>query len=278
MRKRMNSAEGAIGELNMVEAWWDRNSAIGAWQYSIPPDAGQATIDWDRFQGRAPKVPFDAMRIFRWRNYQDYGTGVAGDLFVHLFSGMHYVTGAIGPTRVYATGGLRFWNDGRDVPDVMLGLYDYPKTDNHPAFNLALRVNFVNGAGETSGFRFVGSEGIMTIDCGVTVAKQPRESEPGYTIDTFAKATREQFLEQYRKEHPQPPATADAMRPEDEEEYLPPPDTAIIWIITAISGLPFARASRSWKTRCSGSAPRARRCCPTSVTSNTGLSNGIRQA
>ena len=185
---------------------------------------GEATIDWDRFQGRAPKVPFDPKRIFRWRNYQDYGTGVAGDLFVHLFSGMHYVTGAIGPTRVYATGGLRFWNDGRDVPDVMLGLYDYPKTDKHPAFNLALRVNFVNGAGETSGFRFVGSEGILTIGSGVSIAKQPRESEPGYTLDTFAKATREQFLEQYRKEHPQPPATADAMLPQDEEEYLPPPD------------------------------------------------------
>ncbi len=215
-------AQGAIGELNMVEAWWDRNDAIGAWQYSIPPDASPATIDWDRFLGRAPKVPFEPVRLFRWRNYRDYGTGVAGDLFVHLFSGMHFVTGAIGPTRVYSTGGLRFWKDGRDVPDVLLGLYDYPKTEKHPAFNLALRVNFVDGAGESSGFRFVGSEGIMTIGNGVSVSKQPRDAEPGYTIDTFTKSTQEEFLKQYREKYPQRRANADSMRPNDELRYSPP--------------------------------------------------------
>jgi len=213
---------GAIGELNMVEAWWDRNSAIGAWQYTIPPDATEQNIDWDRFLGRAPKVPFQPIRLFRWRNYQDYGTGVCGDLFVHLFSGMHFVTGAIGPQRVYATGGLRFWKDGRDVPDVMLGYYDYAKSDKHPAFNLALRVNFVNGAGETSGFRFVGSEGIMTIGGGVTLSKQPREAEPGYTIDTFPKATQEEILAKYHEKYPQQRPTADAIRPVAEEKFFPP--------------------------------------------------------
>jgi predicted dehydrogenase len=161
-------------------------------------------------------VPFEPMRLFRWRNYRDYGTGVAGDLFVHLFSGMHFVTGAIGPSRVYATGGLRFWKDGRDVPDVLLGLYDYP------GFNLALRVNFVNGAGETSGFRFVGTEGILKIDDGVTVSKQPRESEPGYEINTFSKKVQEQFLEKYLKQYPKTAANADSIRPKNEDKYMPP--------------------------------------------------------
>jgi predicted dehydrogenase len=214
---------GAIGQLNMVEAWWDRNSAIGAWQYSIPPDATPDNIDWDRFLGRAPKIPFEPTRLFRWRNYRDYGTGVAGDLFVHLFSGMHFVTGAIGPTRVYAAGGLRFWKDGRDVPDVSLGLYDYPQTARHPAFNLALRVNFVDGGAENSGFRFIGTEGILAIGNGVTVSKTPREAEPGYTIDTFPKATQEQFLKKYYEEHPRATPTADAIRPQVEDRYLPPP-------------------------------------------------------
>ena len=212
---------GAIGQLNMVEAWWDRNSALGAWEYSVPPDATPATIDWNRFLGRAPKVPFEPVRLFRWRNYRDYGTGVAGDLFVHLFSGMHFVTGAIGPTRVYATGGLRFWKD-RDVPDVLLGLYDYAASDKHPAFNLALRVNFVDGAAESSGFRFIGSEGILSIGNGVTVSKQPRETEPGFTIDTFPKAVQERYMKDYREKYPQVRPTADAIRPEAEDKYLPP--------------------------------------------------------
>ena len=213
---------GAIGELNCVEGWVDRNSAIGAWQYSIPTDASPSTIDFDRFLGRAPKVPFDPVRLFRWRNYRAYGTGVGGDLFVHLFSGMHYALDSVGPTRVYATGGLRFWKDGRDVPDVMLGLYDYPARGKYPAFNLSLRVNFVDGATETSGFRFVGSEGILSIDDGVTVSKQPRESEPGYIIDTFPKAIQEQYLKEYREKYPVRRASADSMRPQGEERYYPP--------------------------------------------------------
>jgi predicted dehydrogenase len=209
---------GAIGELNMVEAWLDRNTAIGAWQYSIPPDASPATIDWDRFLGNAPKVPFEPVRLFRWRNYRDYGTGVAGDLFVHLLTGLHFATGSKGPNRVYATGGLRFWKDGRDVPDVMLALLDYP------GFTVQLKVNFESGTpAESAGMKFVGSEGTITTSfTRLTVARRPRETEPGYTIDTFPKAVQKDFLQQYRKRYPETRASADGLRPDRDDSYSQP--------------------------------------------------------
>jgi len=212
-------AGGSIGELNMIEAWLDRNTAIGAWQYSIPPDASPTTIAWERFLGSAPKRPFEPIRMFRWRNYRDYGTGVAGDLFVHLLTGIHFVTGVKGPTRVFATGGRRFWNDGRDVPDVMLALLDYPN------FTVQLKVNFESGLpAESFGVKFVGSEGTMTAGYNdLKLARTPREAEPGYTIDTFPEAVQKNFLQAYHKQYPPVQAAADSMRPNRDATYTPPP-------------------------------------------------------
>jgi predicted dehydrogenase len=212
-------AAGAIGEINLVEAWLDRNTAIGAWQYSIPPDANEQTIDWDRYlSDLAPRRPFDAKRFFRWRNYRDYGTGVAGDLFVHLLTGTHFATGVAGPNRIYATGGLRYWKDERDVPDVMLAVMDYP------GFTLTLKVNFKAGGGtEDFGVRFVGSEGTMkTGFTELVLSKHPRESEPGFTADTLSKEQEKKFIEEYRKQYPQQRPTADAIRADKVEVYTPP--------------------------------------------------------
>jgi predicted dehydrogenase len=215
---------GAIGKVNMVEAWLDRNTAVGAWEYSIPPDASPATVDWDRFLGSAPKRPFEPVRLFRWRNYRDYGTGVAGDLFVHLLSGLHFVTESIGPTRVFASGGLRYWKDGRDVPDVMLATLDYPSSRTHPDFTLALRVNFKSGVpDERFGFRFVGTEGVMTTSYDtVTLSTTPDETEPGYTIETFPNAVQQAFLREYHAKYPERQPTANTLRDAKEDRYQTP--------------------------------------------------------
>ncbi len=209
-------ASGAIGELNMVTAWWDRNSSIGAWNYSVPLDASTQTCDWPRFLGSAPKIPWNPEHFFQWRKWKAYGSGVAGDLFVHLFSGTHFVTNTHGPTRAFATGGLRYWRDGRDVPDVMLGLFDYPQ-----GFNLSLRVNFVDGGSESEGLIFTGSEGTMTIGGnGVSISRVPREKEPGYLITSFSEAMQKEFLASYRKKYPLEHPTGEALL--GEEKYVAP--------------------------------------------------------
>jgi len=208
---------GAIGELNMVTVWYDRNSAQGAWEYTVPYDADTTTCDWPRFLGTAPKVPFgDGQRFFQWRKYKDYGTGVAGDLFVHLFSGVHLITNTTGPTRAMSTGGLRFWKDGRDVPDVMISLYDYAQ-----GFNLSVRTNFVDGGSESEGFVFTGSEGSMTIaGDGVTIARVPRDKEPGVRVGLFGEATQKRMMEIYREKYPVEHPTGEALR--GEEKYVAP--------------------------------------------------------
>ncbi len=182
--------DGAIGDLNYAEGFWARHSPTGAWQYPIPADASPANVDWDTFVSNTTKRPFDATRFFRWRNYLDYGTGMAGDLFVHLFSSLHFITNSYGPNKIYSSGGLRYWKDGREVPDVLLGTFDYPQTLAHPPFNLSLRCNFVDGTSGTTYLKLVGSEGSMDVTWDSVTLKRNKtiESDDPFYIEQMKKA------------------------------------------------------------------------------------------
>src|SRR3984893_18155726 len=115
-----------IGELMMVEGDLGRKSPDGAWQYPPPPAISPQTVDWDTWQGDVPKRPFDPKLFARWRCWKEYGTGVAGDLMVHLISGMQVVLCINhAATGVYAIGGIYRWKDGRNMPDVNAVVFEY---------------------------------------------------------------------------------------------------------------------------------------------------------
>jgi hypothetical protein len=101
----------------------------------------------------------------------------------------------------------------------MLAMMDYPKTEAHPEFTLALRTNFKSSEpDERFGFRFVGSEG--TIVCGptVTVTKNAKRPEFNYSIDSFPKAMQEQYL----AKNPIPKVTVDEVKGQAQDTFSPP--------------------------------------------------------
>ncbi len=197
---------GEIGQLNCIEASFDRQSAIGAWEYTMPTDGSPATVDWDRYIAGMPKMPYDPKKFFWWRNYKDFGTGVAGDLFVHLVSGIHFITGSLGPTKIFSAGQLSYWKDGRDVPDIMTAIMDYPATKENPAFQVMLRVNFISGNGDRGVTKFIGSEGTMDMrGNGFTINHSLMPKAPGIggwdSLETYPKAMQDQLLQDYNKKY-----------------------------------------------------------------------------
>ena len=198
--------QGIIGDLSYVEAYTDRNSANGAWQYTIPSDASTKTIDWDMFLGDAPKTAFDPVRFFRWRNYKAYGTGVAGDLFVHNVTGLHTITGSKGPESIYALGALNYWKDGRDAYDLVTGIMQYPKTEQHNAFQFFTRVNLADGAGGGESTRLIGTEGVIEIKSNsIKIKHFKRAVAPsigGYdSLESFPKSMQESLLASYNAKY-----------------------------------------------------------------------------
>lgn len=200
---------GEIGKINSIEASFNRQDALGAWQYTIPLDQSVQHVDWARFQANAKtKYDYDPKRFFRWRNYREYGTGVAGDLFVHLLSGIHFITGSKGPEKIYSIGDLAYWKDGRNVPDVMSAVVHYGETKEHPAFQVTLRVNFISGEGDKTTTKIVGSEGVMDLGGegdSFSIRKNKMAEAPGIggwdSLFTYTEAQQKALLDDYNKRY-----------------------------------------------------------------------------
>jgi predicted dehydrogenase len=195
--------QGAIGELYLVEGTMGRNDPCGAWEYPPPPDLSPSNLDWDTWLGTAPKREFDPIRFARWRAFQDYGEGIPGDLYVHLLTGIHFIKGVTGPPdRALASGGQIRWKDhGRDVPDTLTTLYEYP------GFRAMIRVTLNTDAPEST--RFLGTGGIMEIsNNSVTVfAQDEAEHGPCYYTSSYPSKLRSDYVAQWQGEHAPKPGT-----------------------------------------------------------------------
>jgi len=193
-------AQGIIGDLNLVEGSLGRNDPCGAWEYPPPTDASPTTIDWDTWQGTVPKRAFDAKIFARWRCWKEYGTGLAGDLLVHLVSGMNFMLAwNEPPSRVMSMGGILRWPDGRNMPDVHATLFEYGK---YPVY---LRLNA--GCESPEVYRFQGSKGALEVtELGITYSPQSGKDEnPCYYISGYPSAMRAEYMKQWHEQHDSAP-------------------------------------------------------------------------
>lgn len=189
-------AEGAIGDLCLVEGTLGRNDPTGAWEYPPPTDLSPQTLDWDTWQGKVPKRAFDPLVYARWRCWKEYGTGVAGDLLVHLISGILFALHLNEPpSRAMAMGGILRWKDGRNMPDVHAALFEYRGVPVYARLNL--------GTESPEVVRFHGSKGLLEVtEYQVTYSPQVGvDTSPSYYAFSFPKAMREEYLKQWHAEH-----------------------------------------------------------------------------
>src|SRR6202158_2345392 len=238
--------QGAIGALSLVEATLGRNDPTGAWEYPPPADWSPENLDWDTWLGTAPKKPFDPLAFARWRCWKEYGTGVAGDLLVHLISGMQAVLGINEiPKRASAFGGIYRWKDGRNMPDVHAALFEYA---NVPVY---MRLSLDTESAEVT--RFMGSKGIIELtEFGLSYSPQPGvDLSPSYYSGSFPVRLKTPYLAQWNQEHDPKPGQEPAperllFRGNDYDDLRPP-----LWNFFEPSG----RANRCCRMRCSGTTP-----------------------
>jgi predicted dehydrogenase len=179
---------GELGKITMIRAAFNRNTASGAWIYPIPPDASPQTVDWEMFQGPAPKRPFDLARFFRWRCYEDYSGGIATDLFVHLCTTINYLMDAKMPSKTLALGQLYRWKESRDVPDTLNAVLEYPE-----GFAVNLSSTFNNQVSAEGSFQILGTEGSLLIGGGLQYVPEVAVEDNRWIVESWPKRLEEQY-------------------------------------------------------------------------------------
>ena len=117
---------GKIGPLVWGQGSYCRNNATSEWTFPIDSSANEHNLDWNRWLGRAPKIPFNPEHYFCWHKYYAYNSGIIGNLLPHRFQPLMLATGNPEfPCRVTATGTRKVSTD-REITDTTHLLAEFP--------------------------------------------------------------------------------------------------------------------------------------------------------
>ncbi len=117
---------GLLGKVHMVRTVWNNNGG-----YRFKPPAGMeqkpAGLDWEACLGSLPKIPWDPWRFFNHFSWLDLCCGQTGGLFVHMVDVVQWYLGITKPISAVGLGGIYQYKEGRDTPDNINLILDYPE-------------------------------------------------------------------------------------------------------------------------------------------------------
>ena len=173
-------AGGTLGDVRMVRSWWLNN-------YLNAPLARLAgPLDWEQWQGPAPRHALDPNRFRNWRYYSDYAGGIVADQGAHIFDGIQMLMGAGFPSAVTAAAGKPH-KQGVDQPESVVAIAEYPEdfvavfTVNYAAMQYKSRNDQLNQLDGNRGRMDIGREELKVFLKGAE--EQPaieKKSEKGF--------------------------------------------------------------------------------------------------
>jgi predicted dehydrogenase len=123
-----------LGKITLVETTTNRNTASGAWIRHLdskgnPKLGDESDIDWMQWLGDSPYKPFTRDRYYNWTKWFDYDMGMLGQLFTHEFDAVNQLLRIGIPASAVSSGGIYYWKDNREIPDVLHSVLEYPERE-----------------------------------------------------------------------------------------------------------------------------------------------------
>ena len=111
---------GVLGRIALAKPMWN-------WNFHVPLDNAPlpGKLDWERFQGSAPRKPLEPKFFRWWRGFWDYSGGNMTDQGTHLMDVVQWMTNSGPPRSAVCQGQLAYATAG-EVPDVFCAVFEYP--------------------------------------------------------------------------------------------------------------------------------------------------------
>ena len=156
--------DGLVGKVAQVESWMSRNTphGKGQWVRPIPADCSAQNVNWKAFLNGRQDRPFDANKFINWRLWWEFSGGNVTENMVHQIGWIIGVLDLGVPTSAYMSGGVFSEKDGREVPDTINVILDYPNE-----VTVAWQSTFSNSRFGL-GVRILGSDGTIEWLAGTT--------------------------------------------------------------------------------------------------------------